>query len=162
MGTPIIWSLICMLLLVSWPHTIVCMCVYDLTSGGLQTQKGGNVIDHCLGNKWTCVLEQFWCECAWIKYQCRCTLFIAMYVHLTVHLCTALCVHLRMYACLCVCTKRSCRSPDVRICLMVTPTINQKALTNEQIEATESESNTQTQKQMCVEVEKRKETQTKK
>lgn len=77
--------------------------------------------------------------------------YISVRVHFYCCLCTFSCALVKALRGVCSCfmffvyTQRSCRGPDVRIYLLVTPIINQKALTNEETEETEKESNKQNQ-----------------
>lgn len=92
---------------VSWLHTtLMCACVW-LTSGVLQRRKGGNVFDHCHGNKWRCaycMLERFWCVCVCGFYlqvnQCiRMLLLLRMCIQLwgCELVGSVFCVHLRIF-----------------------------------------------------------------
>lgn len=149
-------SWICTLGSVAWRHTTLCVCVCVVDFRGFTENKrvgmfliivmaiNEDVRTACWKGSGVYVCGLYLQVNQWI-----CVLLM-LYVHSAVHLWTCrLCVlcAVENVSCLCVCTQRSCRGPDVRICLLVTPTINQKALTNGPIQETEKGSNKQNQRE---------------
>ena len=114
---------------------ITVLCVTDFR--GL-TEKGGNVIDHCHGNKWIsvhCMLERFGsvyvCVWLWNSESFSLCIWTLLLPCMCIQLCACEsggfepCVHFRTYH-ISFCLQIFCRDPDAVICLSMTPTINQK------------------------------------
>lgn len=110
------------------PH-YACLCVCETDFRGFTKKRGWECCFHCHGDKWRCVhcmLVRLWrvCVCVWIVLASKSVcFFIAVDVNSAVHLWT--CALANVFKFMCVCTRRSCRGPDVRICLLATPNINQ-------------------------------------